>query len=92
MLPDHIDGPALAVDVDTLGDIVMLSARDSNIIPNFVRVRGIDHGSHAYKHGEVAASTARPPIVETLARRSKRRSKTVFPQTPLALASRPLMH
>lgn len=57
-----------------------------------MHVRGIDQASQAYERGEAAGFYGPVAMVETLARQFKRPAAIVFPQSLLALASRPPMH
>lgn len=74
----------VAVDMETLSDIILLSARDHKLIPNVVHVHGEDKAAEAYDKGRVVAFYGEAAMVETLAHQTSRPVTIVFPRHPLA--------
>ncbi|MBB4199114.1 ABC-type amino acid transport substrate-binding protein [Rhodoblastus sphagnicola] len=74
----------VAVDLGTLADIILLSARDHKLINNVVHVRGEDKAAQAYDKGEVAAFYGESALVEHLAHASSRPAAIIHPPHKLA--------
>jgi polar amino acid transport system substrate-binding protein len=74
----------VAVDMQTLSDIILLSARDHKLIPNVVHVHGESKAAEAYDKGEVVAFYGEAAMVEALAHQTSRPVTIVYPQHPLA--------
>jgi ABC-type amino acid transport substrate-binding protein len=70
----------VAVDLGTLSDIILLSARDHKLIENVVHVRGEGKAAQAYDKGDVVAFYGESAMVENLAHQSSRPVAIVFPQ------------
>ncbi len=71
----------VAVDVGTLADFVLVSARDHALLANVVHVRGTQQAFEAFERGEVAAFYGSASEVEPLAHASKRPVVLVDPST-----------
>jgi ABC-type amino acid transport substrate-binding protein len=84
----------VAVDVGTLGDLIMISAYDQKTLPNVVHFRGIERASQAFEGGEVAAFYGEASAVQSFARAGARPFAIVYPKTsakqewPIGLAVR----
>jgi ABC-type amino acid transport substrate-binding protein len=74
----------VAVDLGTLADLILLSARDHKLIGNVVHVRGEDQAAQAYEKGEVAAFYGESALVEHLAHASSRPTAIIHPPHKLA--------
>lgn len=74
----------VAVDMQTLSDIILLSARDHKLIANVVHVHGESKAAEAYDKGEVVAFYGEAAMVEALAHQTSRPVTIVYPQHPLA--------
>ncbi|MCW2275015.1 transporter substrate-binding domain-containing protein [Rhodoblastus acidophilus] len=74
----------VAVDIGTLADIILLSARDHKLINNVVHVRGEGKAAQAYEKGEVVAFYGESALVEHLAHTSTRAVTIIHPQHKLA--------
>ncbi len=73
----------VAVDIGTLSDIILLSARDHKLIDNVVHVRGEPKAAEAYEKGEVTAFYGELALVENLAHQSTKPVTIVYPKHPL---------
>jgi ABC-type amino acid transport substrate-binding protein len=69
----------VAVDLGTLSDIILLSARDHKLISNIVHVRGEDKAAQAFEKGEVVAFYGESALVENLAHQSSKPVTIIFP-------------
>jgi ABC-type amino acid transport substrate-binding protein len=74
----------VAVDMGTLADIILLSARDHKLIDNVVHVRGEGKAAQAYEKGEVVAFYGESALVEHLAHTSSRAATIIHPPHKLA--------
>jgi ABC-type amino acid transport substrate-binding protein len=74
----------VAVDVGTLSDVILLSARDHQLIDHVVHVRGVAKAATAYDRGEVAAFYGEAAMVENLAHTVSRPASIIHPQYVLA--------
>jgi ABC-type amino acid transport substrate-binding protein len=74
----------VAVDVGTLPDIILLSARDHKLIDRVVHVRGVAKAATAYEHGDVTAFYGEAAMVENLAHTVSRPTSIIFPKHSLA--------
>ncbi|MCI4679899.1 ABC transporter substrate-binding protein [Rhodoblastus acidophilus] len=74
----------VAVDLGSLADVILLSARDHKLIDNVVHVRGESGAVEAYDKGEVVAFYGEAALVEALARRSTRPAVIIYPRDKLA--------
>jgi ABC-type amino acid transport substrate-binding protein len=73
----------VAVDLGTLSDIILLSARDHKLIENIVHVRGEAKAAEAFDKGEVVAFYGESAEVEHLAHLAARPIAIVYPQNHL---------
>lgn len=74
----------VAVDMGTLADLILLSARDRKLIDNVVHVRGQGKAAQAFEKGEVVAFYGKSALVEHLAHTSSRAAKVIHPPHKLA--------
>jgi ABC-type amino acid transport substrate-binding protein len=74
----------VAVDLGTLSDIILLSARNHKLIDRVVHVRGEAKAAKAYDSGEVIAFYGEAALVENLAHQASRPVEIVYPEHPLA--------
>ena len=74
----------VAVDMQTLSDIILLSERDHKLIPNVVHVHGEEKAAEAYDKGEVVAFYGEAAMVESLAHQASRPVTIVFPHSRMA--------
>jgi len=74
----------VAVDIATLADLILLSARDHKLIDNVVHVRGEGKAAQAFEKGEVVAFYGESALVEHLAHTSSRAAIIIHPQHKLA--------
>ena len=74
----------VAVDLGTLSDIILLSARGHKLIANVVHVRGEAKAAEAYDKGEVVAFYGEAALVENLAHQAAKPVAIVYPKHPLA--------
>jgi ABC-type amino acid transport substrate-binding protein len=74
----------VAVDLGTLADLILLSARDHKLIDNVVHVRGEEKAAQAYEKGEVSAFYGESALVESFAHDSTRPVTIIHPPHPLA--------
>jgi ABC-type amino acid transport substrate-binding protein len=74
----------VAVDLGTLADVILLSARDHKLIDNVVHFRGEDKAALAYDKGEVSAFYGEAALVEHLAHTVTRRVEIIHPSHKLA--------
>jgi ABC-type amino acid transport substrate-binding protein len=70
----------VAVDLGTLSDVILLSARDHKLVENVVHVRGEDKAAQAFDKGDVVAFYGESALVENLAHQATRPVVIVFPQ------------
>lgn len=70
----------VAVDIGTLSDIILLSARDHKLVEQVVHVRGEAKAAQAFDKGEVVAFYGESALVEHLAHQATRPASIVFPQ------------
>jgi len=75
---------AVGVDVGTLADMVLISARDKKLLNNVHHFRGTDKAFAAYESGEVDGVYAPASEIEPLAKKSKRPAALLFPANRLA--------
>ncbi len=69
----------VAVDLGTLSDIILLSARDHKLVSNVIHVRGESKAAEAYDKGEVVAFYGESALVENLAHQASRPATIVYP-------------
>ncbi len=69
----------VAVDVGSLADFVVVSARDHTLIKNVVHFRGIENAFQAFEQGKVAAFYGVISEIQPLLRKSKRKYRIVHP-------------
>ncbi len=74
----------VAVDVGTLSDVILLTARDHKLIEKVVHVRGEPKAVEAFDKGEVVAFYGESALVENLAHQASRPVEIVYPEHPLA--------
>ena len=74
----------VAVDLGTLADLILLSARDHKLINNVVHVRGEEKAAQAYEKGEVSAFYGESALVENFAHTSSRPATIIHPPHQLA--------
>jgi ABC-type amino acid transport substrate-binding protein len=74
----------VAVDLGTLSDIILLSARDHKLISNVVHVRGEAKAAEAFDKGEVVAFYGESALVENLAHQTGKPVSIVYPTHRLA--------
>lgn len=74
----------VSVDVGTMADIVLVSARDHKLIPNVVHVRGTERAAAAFEKGEVAAFYGEASAIETFAAQGKRPFAIIYPKSNVA--------
>jgi len=74
----------VAVDIGTISDIILISARDHKLVNNVVHVRGVDKAAAAYSKGEVTAFYGEASAVETFVGDVKRPTKVLYPEQTLA--------
>lgn len=70
----------VAVDIGTLSDIILLSARDHKLVQNVVHVRGEAKAAQAYDKGEVVAFYGESALVEALAHQTDKPVSIIYPQ------------
>lgn len=70
----------VAVNLGTLPDIILLSARDHKLIEHVVHVRGEDKAAEAFDKGDVVAYYGESALVEHLAHQASRPVSIVFPE------------
>jgi ABC-type amino acid transport substrate-binding protein len=73
----------VAVDLGTLSDIILLSARGHKLIERVVHVRGEAKAAEAFDKGEVVAFYGESALVENLAHQASRPVAIVYPKHPL---------
>jgi ABC-type amino acid transport substrate-binding protein len=73
----------VAVDVGTLSDIILLTARDHKLIEKVVHVRGEVKAAEAFDKGEVVAFYGESALVENLAHQAAKPVSIVYPEHPL---------
>ena len=78
------EGLGVAVDLGTLSDIILLSARDHKLISNVVHVHGEAKAAEAYDKGEVVAFYGESALVENLAHQTGKPVSIVYPPHRLA--------
>jgi ABC-type amino acid transport substrate-binding protein len=71
----------VSVDVGSLADFVLVSARDHGILNNVVHVRGTKGAFDAFERGEVSAVYGAAAAIEPLARKAKRPLAVIEPPT-----------
>ncbi|PPQ39894.1 amino acid ABC transporter substrate-binding protein, PAAT family [Rhodoblastus acidophilus] len=69
----------VAVDLGTLADIILLTARDHKLIDHVVHVRGEGKAAQAFENGEVSAFYGESALVEHLVHTSARPAAIVHP-------------
>ncbi len=74
----------VAVDLGTLSDIILLSARDHKLISNVVHVHGEAKAAEAFEKGEVVAFYGESALVENLAHQTGKPVSIVYPPHRLA--------
>jgi ABC-type amino acid transport substrate-binding protein len=74
----------VAVDLGTLSDIILLSARDHKLIANVIHVRGEGKAAEAFDKGEVVAFYGEAALVENLAEHASRPVTIIYPEHKLA--------
>jgi ABC-type amino acid transport substrate-binding protein len=74
----------VAVDLGTLADLILLSARDHKLIDHVVHVRGEEKAEQAYEKNEVSAFYGESALVEHLAHTSSRPVTIIHPVHKLA--------
>jgi polar amino acid transport system substrate-binding protein len=74
----------VAVDMQTLSDIILLSERDHKLIPNVVHVHGETNAAKAFNDGEVVAFYGEAAMVESLAHHASRPVTIVYPRSRMA--------
>jgi ABC-type amino acid transport substrate-binding protein len=72
-----------AVAVGTIGDMILISARDHALLPNVVHERDLEHASQDFEDGRVAAFYGEASATEAFARKGKRPFAIVYPKTGL---------
>jgi ABC-type amino acid transport substrate-binding protein len=70
----------VAVDIATLSDIILLSARDHKLVGNVVHVRGESKAAEAFDKGEVVAFYGESALVENLAHQVTRPVSIIYPE------------
>jgi ABC-type amino acid transport substrate-binding protein len=76
----------ISVDVGSLADFVLVSAKDHRLIPNVVHARGTERAFQAYEAGEVVAVYGASAEIEAAARASKRPVVVIYPDTQVRSA------
>ena len=71
----------VAVDVGTMGDMVLISAFDQKLIPNIVHVRGTERAAAAFERGEVSAFYGEASLVESMAKKGDRPFAVLYPKS-----------
>jgi ABC-type amino acid transport substrate-binding protein len=74
----------VAVDLGTLADLILLSARDHKLIDKVVHVRGEAKAAEAFDKGEVVAFYGESALVENLASHAARPVSIVYPKHKLS--------
>ncbi len=74
----------VAVDVGTLSDIILLTARDHKLIDHVMHVRGEGKAAQAFAKGDVVAFYGESALVEALAHQSSKPVEIVYPEHKLA--------
>lgn len=74
----------IAVDIGTLSDLILLSARDHKLIDKVVHVRGEAKAAEAFDKGEVVAFYGESALVENLASHSSRPVVIIYPKHKLS--------
>jgi ABC-type amino acid transport substrate-binding protein len=74
----------VAVDLGTLSDLILLSARDHKLIDRVVHVRGEAKAAEAFDRGEVVAFYGEAALVENLAAHTTKPLEIVYPEHKLA--------
>jgi ABC-type amino acid transport substrate-binding protein len=69
----------VAVDMGTISDLILLSARDHRLVANVVHVRGEAKAAQAFDKGEVVAFYGESALVENLARQTDKPVKIIAP-------------
>jgi ABC-type amino acid transport substrate-binding protein len=74
----------VAVDVGTLSDIILLTARDHKLIDHVMHVRGEGKAAQAFAKGDVVAFYGESALVEALAHQSSKPVEIVYPEHKLS--------
>jgi ABC-type amino acid transport substrate-binding protein len=74
----------VAVDVGTLADMILVSARDHKLIANVVHFRGTERAAGAFERGEVSAFYGDGAAIEAFAGKGSRPFKIIYPDSKVA--------
>jgi ABC-type amino acid transport substrate-binding protein len=71
----------VAVDVGSLGDLILISAYDKRLLPDIVHVRGTERAAEAFERREVSAFYGETSAVQALAKVGQRPFALLYPET-----------
>ena len=74
----------VGVDVGTLADLILVSARDQKLLNNVRHFRGAAQAFEAYEKGDLSGVYGPSSEIEPLVRRSKRPASILYPKSRLA--------
>lgn len=74
----------VAVEIGSLGDLILLGARDHRLIGHVVHERGLDKAIKAYADGDVVAYYGEASAAEALKSAVKQPTELIHPSSPLA--------